>query len=31
MTDVEGIIDHIYGYPKIHNFTLIIKGKKVVE
>jgi len=27
--DVNGLYDHIYGYPKIHDFTLIINGKKV--
>jgi len=30
-TEVEGLIDHIYGYPKIHSFTLIINGKVVTE
>lgn len=25
------IIDHIYGYPKIHDYTLIINGKTVLE
>jgi len=29
--DVGGLYDHIYGYPKIHDFTLIINGKVVTE
>lgn len=29
--DVGGLIDHIYGYPKIHDFSLIINGKTVTE
>ena len=29
--DVEGLIDHIYGYPKINKFALQINGKIVTE
>lgn len=29
--DVEGLIDHIYGYPKINDFALQINGRPVTE
>lgn len=29
--DVEGLIDHIYGYPKIDSFSLIMNGRHVTE
>lgn len=29
--DLKGLIDHIYGYPKIHDFTLVINGRVVTE
>jgi len=29
--DVGGLYDHIYGYPKIHDFSLVVNGKIVTE
>ena len=28
---VGSIIDHIYNYPKIHSYTLVINGRVVTE